>query len=44
MFPITEFGVLLARLERELQIEDGLWTLRGFVDTGYGAACVFVDH
>ncbi|MBL7063836.1 MAG: hypothetical protein ISS49_06440 [Anaerolineae bacterium] len=33
MFPATEFGVLLARLERDLQTEDGLWTLRGFIDT-----------
>lgn len=33
MFPATELGVLLARLERDLQMEDGLWTLRGFVDT-----------
>jgi len=32
MFPAAEFGVLLTRLERELQTEDGLWTLRGFVD------------
>ena len=32
MFPSAEFRALLARLERELQTEDGLWTLRGFVD------------
>ena len=32
MFPAAEFGVLLTRLGRELQTEDGLWTLRGFVD------------
>jgi hypothetical protein len=32
MFPTTEFGALLTDLERELQTEDGLWTLRGFVD------------
>jgi len=33
MFPSAEFGVLLACLKRDLQTEDGLWTLRGFVDT-----------
>lgn len=33
MFPTAEFRALLARLERELQTEDGLWTLRGFIDT-----------
>lgn len=33
MIPIAEFGVLLARLEQELQTADGLWVLRGFVDT-----------
>ena len=32
MFPTTEFEMLLACLERDLQTEDGLWTLRGFVD------------
>lgn len=33
MFPVTEFEELLAHLEQGLQTEDGLWTLRGFVDT-----------
>jgi len=33
MLPVTEFRVLLGQLERELQTEDGLWVLRGFVDT-----------
>ncbi len=33
MFPITEFRSLLVRLEQELQTKDGLWTLRGFIDT-----------
>jgi hypothetical protein len=32
MIPIAEFRVLLGRLEQDLQTEDGLWTLRGFVD------------
>ena len=32
MFPIAEFKILLGQLERDLQTEDGLWTLRGFVD------------
>lgn len=33
MFPIADFRALLSRLEQELQTENGLWTLRGFVDT-----------
>ena len=32
MFPVAEFRTLLDQLERDLQTEDGLWTLRGFVD------------
>lgn len=32
MFPTTEFRELFTRLKRDLQTEDGLWTLRGFVD------------
>lgn len=32
MFPVAEFEALLASLEQDLQTEDGLWTLRGFVD------------
>jgi hypothetical protein len=32
MFPTAKFGELLACLEQDLQTEDGLWTLRGFVD------------
>lgn len=32
MFPVAEFEALLARLGQDLQTEDGLWTLRGFVD------------
>jgi len=33
MFPSADFKGLLDQLESELQTEDGLWTLRGFVDT-----------
>jgi hypothetical protein len=33
MLPISEFRDLLEQLEHELQTEDGLWTLRGFIDT-----------
>ena len=33
MLPVVEFRELLSQLERELQTENGLWTLRGFVDT-----------
>lgn len=33
MFPFVAFRALLSGLERALQTEDGLWTLRGFVDT-----------
>ena len=32
MFPAADFRELLVRLEEDLQTEDGLWTLRGFVD------------
>ncbi|RLC66919.1 MAG: hypothetical protein DRI48_03620, partial [Chloroflexi bacterium] len=32
-FPYAEFRALFTTLEQELQTEDGLWTLRGFVDT-----------
>lgn len=32
MFHTSELETLLARLEQDLQTEDGLWTLRGFVD------------
>jgi len=31
-FPYAEFRALFTTLEQELQTEDGLWTLRGFVD------------
>jgi len=31
--PTEEFRVLLKELETDLQTEDGLWTLRGFIDT-----------
>jgi len=38
MIPIAEFRALLGRLEQDLQTEDGLWTLRGFVDV---VRCVY---
>lgn len=33
MFPVKEFKALLKQLEGELQTGEGLWTLRGFIDT-----------
>lgn len=33
MFPVAEFRMLLGQLEQDLQTKDGLWTLRGFIDT-----------
>ena len=33
MFPAAEFRMLLGQLEQDLQTEDGLWTLRGLIDT-----------
>jgi hypothetical protein len=33
VFPAAEFRMLLGQLEQDLQTEDGLWTLRGFIDT-----------
>jgi len=31
-FPEQSFRHLLAQLQRELQDDQGLWTLRGFID------------
>jgi hypothetical protein len=33
VFPAAQFRMLLGQLEQDLQTKDGLWTLRGFIDT-----------
>lgn len=32
-FPLNDLRALLGSLQNELQDEDGLWKLRGFIDT-----------
>lgn len=38
VLPIEDFRILLGNLECDLQTDDGLWTLRGFIDT---ARCIY---